>query len=339
MSTPVSAPNQTQTKHDGANKPDKKGSPGRNSLPNQPGPRPQQVLRGALFFLSAIFLFSALDATAKYLSLVFAVPLLVWARYLVHLLLMLPTVLPVMGRTLLQTKHPLLMLIRTLVLVGVTLLGQLAMQKLPLAETTALIFVAPLLVALLAGPMLGEKPSGAMWLSTCAGLIGVLLIVRPGGNLMGGNNADIGIGVLYALGAALCYAVYQMLTRKLSSSEPPMRLLFHSALFGALGMSCILPFYWQTWHLQMLNTEVVLLIISLGVYGAVGHFLMIRAFSDAPASSLSPLLYVQLIWATLLGFWIFKQLPDLWALLGMTIIGLSGINVVLRSKKSTLPPE
>lgn len=272
-------------------------------------------LRGILLFLAALFLFAALDATAKYMSVFFAVPLLVWARYLVHFAIMLIALAPGMGRELLATQRPWLMSFRALTLVGVTLLGQLALQTLPLAEATALIFVTPLLVALLAGPLLGERVGLRAWLATVAGFAGVLLIARPGGALAGP-------GIIYALGAALCYAVYQILTRKLSATEHPLRLLFYTALVGTLVMSLCVPAYWNG---ALPSPTQALLIASLGLYGGVGHFLLIRAFREAPVSTLSPLLYIQLIWATLLGWTVFDHLPDFWAVTGMAIIGTSGL--------------
>ncbi len=275
---------------------------------------------GVLFCLLALFLFSALDATAKYLSSFLAVPLLVWARYLVQLLLMLLSVAPRLGRSILFTRRPGLMALRGVTLAGVTLLGQMALTTLPLAETTALVFVAPLLVALLAGPLLHERVGLRTWLATLAGFCGVLLIARPGGSLSAA-------GVACALGAALFYAAYQLLTRKLVASEPPLRLLFHTALFGTLALTPLLSLHWDG-RLPSLGQG--LLIVSLGVYGGVGHFLLIRALQRTPASLLSPLLYVQLVWATLLGWLVFDELPDTLALVGMLVIGASGFSLAMR---------
>lgn len=276
-------------------------------------------LRGIALFLTALLLFAGLDATAKYMSAYFAVPLLVWARYTVHCVFMLATVAPSLGRELVVTEHPWLMTVRALLLVGVTLLGQLALKTLPLAETTALIFVTPLLVALLAAPMLGEKVPARAWIATIAGFAGVLLIARPGGVM-------VGMGIVYALGAALCYAFYQILTRKLAGSEHPLRLLFTTALGGTVAMSFALFTHWDgtlpTWSQAVL-------IASLGLYGGVGHFCLIRAFREAPVSTLSPLLYAQLIWATLLGWLVFEHLPDPAAVAGMIVIGASGLTLVL----------
>jgi drug/metabolite transporter (DMT)-like permease len=280
-------------------------------------------LRGVLLCLGALFLFSALDATAKHLSAFLAVPLLVWARYLVHLLIMVATVLPRQGRHLVATGRPWLMALRGVTLAGVTLLGQFALYALPLAETTALIFVAPLLVALLAGPLLGEQVGRRTWFATVAGFAGVLLIARPGGSLAA-------VGVACALAAALCYAAYQILTRKLVASEPPLRLLFHTALFGTLVMSPAVPIFWDG---RLPTVGQGLLVVSLGIYGGLGHFLLIRAFAETPASLLSPLLYVQLVWAALLGWLIFDQLPDLPAIFGMLIIGASGLSLALRRQR------
>ncbi|HRE69479.1 MAG: DMT family transporter [Candidatus Accumulibacter sp.] len=280
-------------------------------------------LHAALLFLAALLLFAALDATAKHLSAYLAVPLLVWARYLVHLVIMLMVVAPSMGRRLVVTGRPWLMSLRGLTLVAVTLLGQLALKTLPLAETTALIFVAPLLVALLAAPLLGEKVRLRTWLATIAGFVGVLLIARPGGSLFGP-------GVAYALGAALSYAAYQILTRKLAATEHPMRLLFYTALLGTLAMLPALPVYWDgIWPTPTQS----LLIVSLGLYGGIGHFLLIRAFHATSASLLAPLIYTQLVWATLLGWLVFDHFPDFLTVVGMMVIGASGLSLAFRGPR------
>jgi drug/metabolite transporter (DMT)-like permease len=274
---------------------------------------PAHRLRGVLLFLIALLLFAGLDATAKYLSAFFAVPFLVWARYMVHCVFMIVTTGPSVGRELVVTKRPWLLAFRALLLVGVTLLGQLALKTLPLAETTAL----------LAGPMLGERVPPRAWAATITGFVGVMLIARPGGAMMG-------MGIVYALGAALCYAIYQILTRKLANSEHPLRLLFTTALGGTVAMSFALVTHWDG---ALPSWTQAALIASLGLYGGVGHFLLIRAFREAPVSTLSPLLYVQLIWATLLGWLVFSHLPDLPAIVGMLVIGASGLMLALAERR------
>jgi drug/metabolite transporter (DMT)-like permease len=256
----------------------------------------------------------------------FAVPLLVWARYIVHLIVMLLTVAPHMGRKIIVTKHPGLMIFRALMLVSVSVLFQSALKSLPLAESTALIFLSPLLVALLSGPFLGEKLGLGSWLATIAGFGGMLLIARPGG-------AMFGIGVLYAFGSALCYAIYQIFTRKLSATEPPMRQLFYTALVGTISMSFVIPTYWTGEIPSLTHAS---LIASLGLCAGTGHFLFTRASRETPASTLSTLLYVQLIWAMLLGWFIFGRLPDLLTTLGMVIIGVSSLSIALQRSRTTI---
>jgi drug/metabolite transporter (DMT)-like permease len=279
----------------------------------------QHKLYGIILILIATFLFALLDTLSKHLTAYFAVPLIVWARYFVHLVFMLVGIAPGMGREIVVTKRPWLMIFRGLLLVCSSLFAVLAFSTLPLAETTALVFITPLLVALLAGPLLGEKVPLKSWLATISGFGGVLLIARPGGSLFG-------IGVVYALGCALSYAGYQILTRKLSVTEPAMRQLFYTALMGTIAMSCVIPMYW-TGEIPTLKQG--LIITSLGLFGGIGHFLLIRAFRETMASTLSPLLYVQLVWATLLGWIVFGHLADPLTTIGMLIIGGSSLSLAL----------
>jgi drug/metabolite transporter (DMT)-like permease len=136
-----------------------------------------------------------------------------------------------------------------------------------------------------------------------------------------------GIGVVYALGCSLCYAGYQILTRKLSVTEPAMRQLFYTALIGTIAMSFVIPVYWTG---EIPTLKQALIITSLGFFGGAGHFLLIRAFHETMASTLSPLLYVQLVWATLLGWIVFGHLADLPTTIGMLIIGGSSLSLALR---------
>jgi drug/metabolite transporter (DMT)-like permease len=283
----------------------------------------QNKVHGTLLFLTALLLFAVSDATAKYMSAFFAIPLLAWARYLTQFVFMVAVTAPRMGWEIVRTKRPGLMILRGIAQVASTIFVLLAFRTLPLAETTAIVFITPLLVALLAGPLLGEKLHLRNWVATLAGFGGVLLIVRPGG-------AIEGMGVVYAFCSALTYATYQLLTRKLATSEPVLRQLFYIALVGIVVMTFALPWFWNG---VIPSPTQGLLILSLGFYGGAGHFLLIRAFDQTPASTLSPMLYIQLIWATLLGWIVFGQLPDLWSIAGMLVIGASGLSLALRWRR------
>ena len=276
-------------------------------------------LHGVLLFLSAFLLFALIDTSIKYLSAFVAVPLLLWLRFFVHAVSMLLVVAPSEGWSLVVTRRPWLMTFRALMLVCSSLLLQLAFKRMPLAETTSLFFVTPLIVAVLAGPLLGEKLRLRTWLAIVGGFSGALLVARPGGAL-------VGDGVALTLCAALCYSVYQVLTRKLSASEPVMRQLFYTALVGTVAM---LPVLWMFPFEANLSWWQSALALSLGILAGVGHFFFIRAFRDSPASTLSPMMYFQLVWVSLLGWLVFGQYPDALSMLGMLIIVISGLVLVV----------
>ena len=279
----------------------------------------QHPLRGILLFMSALMLFALLDATSKHLSASFAVPLLVWARYTLHFAIMLVFVAPSMRLQLVRTDNLALQVVRALALVGTTGFAMMAFRSMPLAEATAVLFLAPLLVTLLAGPFLHERIGAGRWAAVLVGFAGVLLIARPGGAL---NLA----GVLWALAGAACYAAYQLLTRRLSHAEHPLTLLFYTALVGTAVMSLALPWFWFEFAPAPRQW---LMIASLGVYGGVGHFILIRAFRLAPASTLTPFGYTQLIWAGLLGWMVFGHIPDAMSTAGMAVIAASGLWLAL----------
>ncbi len=288
----------------------------------------QHPLRGILLFMLALMLFASLDATAKYLTAFFAVPLLVWARYALHFLLMLVFVAPSMRTELVRTANLKLQLIRALALLATTGCGMAAFRVMPLAEATAVIFLAPLLVTLLAGPILNERIGAGRWMAVLAGFGGVLLVVRPGSDL---NLA----GILWALTGAFSYAIYQILTRRLSHAEHPLTLLFYTALVGTGVMSAALPWFWVGTSPEPLQW---LLIASLGIYGGAGHFLLIRAFRLAPASTLTPFTYAQLVWAGLLGWLVFGNVPDAVTAAGMAVIAASGLWLALAERRGRRRP-
>lgn len=280
-------------------------------------------VRGILLMTAAVLCFALLDATSKRLSQTYPVPMLVWARYTLHFVLMLVFLAPSMRWKLVATKHPVKQVVRALLLVGVTGFAMAAFQRLPLAETTALLFITPLIVALLAGPFLGEKLRPLHWGASLFGFSGALLIARPGGVF------DLA-GILLVLTAAACYSVYQIQTRQLSPSENTLTMLFYTALVGTVSMTLGAPLYWGG---PLPDLADGLLIATLGLYGGTGHYLLIKAFRFAPATTLSPFLYVQLIWAALLGWLVYDHWPDAMTLAGMAIIAASSIALALTQRR------
>ncbi len=282
--------------------------------------------RGIALLLAALTFFVALDSTAKHLSGHLPVPMLVWARYTVHCLLMIVLLAPSMGRQLIHTRRPGLQSLRALSLVLVTVLTMSAFRIMPIAEATAILFVSPLLVTLAAGRLLGERVGRVRWLAVMMGFLGVLMIARPGGAL----PAE---GIALASAAAVCFAAYQLLTRILSPTEHPVTTLFYTAMVGSLASTAALPWIWEVPPLTLTDG---LMVVSLGVYGGVGHFLLIRAFREAPASTLSPIMYAQLGLATIAGWLVFGQWPDMPALVGIGIIATAGVMIALQARRDHL---
>ena len=281
-------------------------------------------LRGVLLMMSAVLTFSLMDTIAKYLGNFYPVPMLVWARYFMHIVFMLLVFAPGLGLRIAHTGRLRLQVGRALLLVLCTALFFSALRFLPLAEATAIGYVSPFLVTALSGPLLGERVSGRQWLAVAAGFSGVLIIVRPGGGLLTP-------AALLPLGMALCYALYQIFTRKLAASDSPVVTLFYTALVGALVTSAALPFYWVTPSLAHLG-----LMMLLGTGGGVGHYVLIKAFDSTPASVLAPFGFTQLLWVTVLGYLAFGDFPDALGLLGMAVIvgcGLYCANVARRAPR------
>jgi len=283
----------------------------------------QKPLRGVVLMLIAIVCFATLDAIVKHLANRVPLPLMVWFRYAIHCLLMVLILGPSMGRGLLRTRRPWALTARGLTLIATTALGMAAFRAMPLAETTAIIFLSPLIVSIAAGPVLGERVGIGRWIAVAAGFSGVLLIARPGSGITTS-------GLLFGLGTAACYSIYQLHTRMLAASENTYALLFFTALTGTAVMSAGLPFYWVPLSLDGFDTA---LLVATGVLGGVGHLLLTRAFRHAPASTLSPLLYVQLAWAALFGWLFFDHLPDALAMLGMAVIATSSGGLALMENR------
>lgn len=272
-----------------------------------------QPLRGILLIIAATFMFASHDALSKYLSGFYPVVLVVWARYLVHTLLMAGIFMPQSGFRILRTRHPLLQLLRALCLLGCSLFFTSGLMFIPLAEATAVNFLAPLIVTALSVPLLGEKVSRGQWVAVSLGFIGVLIVVHPGGELFTP-------AVLLPLCSALCFSFYQLLTRKLSRMDNPTTSNFLAGLVNTLLMTALLPFFWEVPSLAH-----VLLMVVLGCFGMLAHMLMTQAFRFAAPAMLAPFGYCQILFAGLLGMLIFAHTPDQVSLLGMLVICLSGL--------------
>lgn len=277
---------------------------------------------GVLLIIVATLMFASNDAANKYLIATYDVPLVAAIRYIVHTLLMLAILAPTRGRELVTVRRKGLVAVRSICLVIGSLCASLALQVMPIAETTSIIYLSPIVVVLLARPILGESIGLLGWLAAAGGFAGVMLIARPGGGLDP-------MGVAFALGNVVVTVTYYLLSRVLARSERTLALLFYSALAGAICFGLAMPWYWFG---SVPSLFEMALLVSLGLTAGIGHFCFTAANRYAEASLLAPMSYLHLLWAGLLGWLVFGQLPDGLGLVGMAVIGLAGVAVALRSR-------
>ncbi|WP_397458088.1 DMT family transporter [Pseudomonas asplenii] len=287
------------------------------NVPNLLHKSAEQPMRGIALICLAVLLFASHDAMSKYLSGFYPIVMVVWARYVVHTLLMLVVFVPRSGfSAVVRTKRPGLQLLRALCLIGTSLLFTTGLRYIPLAEATSVNFLAPLLVTALSVPLLGERVSRSQWAAVITGFIGVLIVIRPGGALFTP-------AILLPLCSALFFGFYQLLTRMLSGIDSPTTSNFLTGIFNSLIMSALLPFFWSTPSLVH-----GLFMVGLGACGMLGHLLLTQAFRHAPPAMLAPFSYGQILFAGMYGYLIFDHMPDLFAVVGIAVVCLSGLAVV-----------
>lgn len=301
---------------------------GRLAVPG-PGARAVERSHGAHVPMPAIILittsvlcFTALDAITKFMTQRYPVPVLVWARYGVQFVAMLIWLGPGMRLDLLRTKRLRFQLFRGILLLASSLFFVSALRSLPLAEATAINYTTPIIVVLMGRLILGERMTQPRIAFVVAGILGMLLIVQPGSDVFHG-------GALFGLGAAVFYACYQVTTRMLAGEDPRV-LLFYPAVLGTLVMSALAPgFAWPT----SMPWSHVLLIVCGGLLGTLGHFLFILAFRLAPVSALTPFTYTQLVFAMLLGWFLYRDFPNHYRIAGMVVVAGSGLWMTLHERR------
>jgi drug/metabolite transporter (DMT)-like permease len=269
----------------------------------------------------ALICFSLLDATAKWLNRDMDPLLAVWWRYASSVVLVSLVINPWSYPGVLKTQRPWLQAGRSLLLFLSTALNFVALQYLQLAETMSIMFATPLLVALLAGPILGERAGPRRLAAIGIGFLGVLMITRPGLGTM--HPAG-----LLSVAGTLSYAFYSICTRMLAAHDSSSTTMVYSGLAGVVLMSPLLPLLWTT----PTSPLVWLLLAALGVFGAVGHWLLILAHARAPAPVLSPFIYTQIVWMLALGYILFGDWPDAWTLVGSAVVIASGLYLLYRER-------
>jgi len=295
----------------------------------RPAERAGDRLKAVGYLLVALILFSGLDSSAKYLATQSDLPMvqIVWVRFVGQFLLMLTILSALPLSTLFATRKLGWELLRSLFMAATTAFNFLALQHLRLDQTVTVIFLGPLIVALLAGPLLGEWVGWRRFAAILVGFAGILLAVRPGMNL------DPAFG--FAFGAVIAFSFFVLLTRYLSAYDRPLSMLFYSILLGTFGIAPFALWAW-VWPQSLLQW---LLLALLGTLGGVGHYLFIHAYRLAPAPIVAPFLYLQLLTMVIFGYVVFGQLPDAWTIAGSTVIIGSGIYLIHRERVTKTPVQ
>jgi drug/metabolite transporter (DMT)-like permease len=283
--------------------------------------RKSSVTAGILWMLGTTLLFTGQDSISRILLASYPATEIAFGRYFVHMILV-AAFLIWRDPRLMVSRRPVLQMLRSSLLLGTTLFGMMALKIMPFLDFSAVVWVAPVLVTALSVFMLGEKVSLGGWLSVLAGMAGVWVIVSQGG-------VNVSFLMLFPFLAALCNALYQIATRMLHSSDPPLTTLFYSASVGAVFCAAFLPFAGI-----MPKPIDFALLVMLGSLGAASHFCMIQAFSAAPANVIAPFGYTALLWATLFGVIVFSEVPGVQTMIGAGLIVAAGLSIFLRAKSS-----
>ena len=264
-------------------------------------------------------LFALLDGSAKWLVGSLPVVVVVWLRFVTHALIAGAILLPARGLAVLSTRHLSWHLLRALMFVAMTGLNFWALQYLQLAVTSSIFFAVPIVIALLAAPLLGEKLDGRRWAAILLGFAGVLVIVRPG-------SEDFHPAMIAAVINAVLYALFNLMTRRLAAYDSPETIQFLPAIGAAIGLA---PFGVAAWQAPASGLEWTVACL-LGAFGGLGHYLLALAHRYAPATVIAPFLYQQVVYMTIFGYIVFGDVPAAPVWLGAGIVIASGLYLFAR---------
>ncbi len=281
----------------------------------------ERTLRGILLMVAAGASFAVLDATVKVLAARYPAPMIAWTRYFFHVAIMLVVLWPSLGRRMLATRRPGLQVVRGFCLGASSLFFFGALAYMPLAEATAIIAIAPILVTVGAVRWFGERAPAGAWVSLALSFAGVLLIVRPGGALFTWASAMPLLTAVFASG-------YQLATRRLAGVDHGVSTLFLGGVVATVLLGLVVPFYWT----MPASPGDAALFVLIGAIGAGGHMLLVRAYDHASASTLAPFGYSHVVAALPIGFIVFGAFPDRLGLVGMAMIVLTGMWIAWRSR-------
>ena len=282
--------------------------------------RADRPFKGIALILSSTMFLGISDVTAKYLSATLPSIEIAWLRFLVFAMIMVPAMVPGSPLFALKTGSVPLQLMRGAALLGSSLFFISGLRYLPIAEASATGFVAPLFVTALSIIFLSEKVGVRRWLATAVGLIGVLVILRPG-------SSAFHPAAFFPLVSALAWACTLIMTRMMSGKEHAITIMTYSSIAGVAILTVLVPFVWVTPSWQAIAFGVL-----IGVFSTAGQWIVVLAFRYADASVLAPFSYTQLVWVSILGFMVFGELPDIWTVVGAAFIVGSGLYTAHRER-------
>ena len=278
--------------------------------------------RGVLYILAAITILSTSDAATKWLAPHYSVVQIIFVRAALGVFPAAMLALIEDGRQGFIPRVPLLHIVRTLLMLGAWGFFILAIRELPLADTYTIVFGAPLFMALFSRIFLGEQVSRQRWTAVCLGFVGVLIVIHPSG-------AGFGTPVLFALAASLSWAVSTIVSRKLGQAERSTTILFY---YMALCLIASAPFVGIQW--TPIAEEHYSVFIIMGLIGTIGHWLLTQAFRYSEVSLLAPFEYSGMIWAIIIGYWFWGDIPTPIMLAGASLIIASGIYMARHERKA-----
>jgi drug/metabolite transporter (DMT)-like permease len=275
----------------------------------------QSPSSGIIWVVLGVFLFTCMDALAKYLVQTTPTLQVVWARYATQAVVIIAILAPRGRSAPLRTRHPISHVIRAMFQVAATGFFFLSLGYIGLAEATALADINPVLITLGAALFLGERLTRARILAVLAALAGAMIILRPGSEVYTP-------AALLPLGCAVAYAGNALMTRYIGQSEPVWTSLFYGAVFGTALLSCALPFVWQP-----IVAGQIWLFVALGLIGTGAQTAIILAFSRSEAGVLAPFGYLGIIFAAIFSTLIYNQPPDMFTIIGALVIIGAGLYV------------
>jgi drug/metabolite transporter (DMT)-like permease len=288
-----------------------------------PARKPDLMIRGIALMIVAMLVLSCADVIAKIMTSSVPPIEVIWLRFFVFVPITIVAVALSGEWTKLKSQRPVLQVLRSLGMLGSSIFFTTGLAFLPLAEATAMYFVLPLMVAALSILLLGEVVGLRRWVSMGCGLVGVLVIIRPGTGTF--DPASV-FPILSAASAAFGY----VLTRKIGTSDTPLVCLIYSGVVGLIATSAVMPFVWVAPGWEEIGLGIV-----AGLLYTVVQWLYVLAFRNVSATAIAPFSYTLLIWSGLLGFLVFENIPDQWTLLGSAIIVGSGLYIVHREQLET----